>query len=105
MSRCPDCGVEVGQEHKDGCDVERCPECGHQRLSCGCETSRAPLLWTGEWPGLAECRAFNLYAILIPGKGWTPCTKDTPGASEDLNSLMSRPNIVWDPDARRWREK
>jgi rRNA maturation protein Nop10 len=25
---CPDCGAPVGEKHKDGCDVERCPHCG-----------------------------------------------------------------------------
>lgn len=31
---CPDCGVEVGQPHDDGCDVARCLWDGSQRIQC-----------------------------------------------------------------------
>lgn len=34
--RCGDCGVQRGGFHHFGCDLEECPRCRWQLLSCGC---------------------------------------------------------------------
>jgi predicted Zn-ribbon and HTH transcriptional regulator len=37
--RCHDCGIENknGNIHHWGCDIERCPKCKGQLISCGCD--------------------------------------------------------------------
>lgn len=34
--RCHDCNITHGNFHHCMCDVERCPRCGGQLISCGC---------------------------------------------------------------------
>ena len=36
--RCHDCNIlnKKGNVHHFGCDMERCPKCGGQLISCGC---------------------------------------------------------------------
>jgi len=35
--KCHDCNVKLGAIHHENCDVERCPKCGGQMLSCDCD--------------------------------------------------------------------
>jgi hypothetical protein len=35
--KCHDCSVIKGEYHVPGCVIERCPACGRQAISCGCE--------------------------------------------------------------------
>jgi len=66
MANCPDCGVEPGQVHQDGCDVERCSVCGSQALGCECSTAerswhdKAFARWSGFWPGSLESDSMGI---------------------------------------------
>jgi len=85
------------------CEVEPCPACGWQRLSCGCgreirDEERLP--WTGLPPGAAECREYGLWSRLDPSLGWVPCQAEDTGAYEDVNRLVAESN--WDRVKRRW---
>ena len=37
---CHDCGVQIGAKHHPCCDMERCPRCGLQLISCDCAKER-----------------------------------------------------------------
>jgi hypothetical protein len=48
---CGDCGVTEGENHKEKCDMERCPKCGGQFISCDCifvEQQEKWSSWTGK---------------------------------------------------------
>lgn len=56
--------------------------------------------WTGEWPGVAECREFGWYALLSPSDGWVRCGADQPDSTEDLNRLYIEAR--WDQEEQRF---
>lgn len=99
---CPDCAVAVGEKHELGCDVARCLMDGSQRLSCGERGCCGEDIWTGEWPGDAECREFGWWVQdrCAEGLGWVPCAPDAPNATEDLNRLAR--DARWSREQARW---
>ena len=121
--KCHDCAVAVGEFHKLGCDVERCPFCGGQLLSCGCfyekvdivddenitdeewekweqllkDSNRKP--WNGIWPGVEACNEYGLWCKWSKDTGWVKCDREDPNASEDLNRLMIE--FKWDCELQK----
>lgn len=101
--RCPDCHANPGQLHEWDCDVEQCPSCGGQLISCSCGDETPPderMPWTGRWPGVAECREFGWHSKSVPGVGYVPCDAGDEGDAEDLNRL--RKSARWDRLEKRF---
>lgn len=57
------------------------------------------LRWMGEYPDVDTCRKFGLWCYMGPS-GWTSCSSDHPGATEDLNRLHRIAR--WDKNFRCW---
>ncbi len=106
IDNCPDCGVDPGQHHSQGCDVARCLVTGHQRLSCGGRDDHVGdcgnNVWTGQWPGVAECIEFGWWTLdrTAEGLGFVRCPAGTSGAIADLNRLSV--DARWDRATGRW---
>lgn len=113
---CPDCAAPVGFEHDDGCDVARCLYTGGQRISCDEWADEDVELfdethdcgrdvWTGEWPGKADCRRLGLWCRdgdRSRGEpSFVPCAPDDEGAMPDLNRLREGA-FRWDPITCWW---
>ncbi|NUT99182.1 MAG: hypothetical protein HOY78_44975 [Saccharothrix sp.] len=89
-SKCPDCGVAVGQPHvvdeiDGGCDIARCLVTGLQRLMCVREHDCGRDVWTGWLPGDLDCELLGW--MIAPG--WP-----------DLNRLYTEG--MWDPQRLLW---
>jgi len=90
-SDCGECAAKPGEPHDDGCDVARCMQTGGQRLSCRQDHDHGQNVWTGTWPGEAECREF----------GWL-----TADGGPDLGRLHPmRGEARWDRRAGRWVQR
>jgi len=117
---CHDCGVKVGEYHLPNCDIERCPKCGGQLLSCGCfiyenedngyfNEKEFEKYEREKWSGIMYedahiyAEEHDLWVFWGPGyapryqKGWIKCDKNHPGAKHDLNTSSSHIMKNWKP--------
>jgi hypothetical protein len=72
---CGDCGTKEGQLHILGCDMERCPFCGNQLISCQCGYKKLGIdVSPGSWAyshGLTETQQED-WKKLLSDKGRIP---------------------------------
>lgn len=103
---CDGCRASAGHAHARDCTMARCPACGRQRIRCTEHAGRdLTAIWTGQCPGVIECQEFGWWCRNIPGLGWTACTANTPGATEDLNRLYAAAaveDVIWNADLQRF---
>jgi hypothetical protein len=109
LPNCHDCGVKPGEFHEPGCDIERCPWCGGQMLSCGCYTDHQAWIdehlipWTGIWPGEEAAKKLGFWCYWGPDhgeSGWVTCEPDHPDARPHLNRLYTE--CRWDRDKQEF---
>lgn len=60
---CHDCGVKQGELHEPGCDMELCPRCLGQALSCACGDNAR---YHDRIPYLVEPNQCALCSVLWP---------------------------------------
>lgn len=74
--QCHDCGVKEGQIHKFGCDMERCPCCGKQLISCDCFEDITLIPLSGRVPYIAypdmcgRCGELWPDMFMVPDEEW-----------------------------------
>ncbi len=71
---CHDCGIPEGGIHSEGCDMERCPKCGGQLISCDCKDEdlegldRVPYI---SWPLVcARCGVLWPDMFMVSNEEW-----------------------------------
>lgn len=109
---CGDCAAEIGELHKPGCDVERCPRCGHQAISCYCVyevSGMDPDTLEEDHPDIFKkgptdemCTRFDKEWAhrRIPWTGHWPGTQEAREYGIGLDGLSHY--CRWDPDLQRW---
>ena len=92
MRNCGDCGAKPGQLHIPGCDMEECPICGKQIITCPhCEevTPEQSMPWEGERRLEQAARRYGWYCRWQSRSSrWETVTADAEDAMPDGNRVL-----------------
>lgn len=96
------CGMDPADLEEEHPDIYTNGPTGEMEAAWDREWESRRIPWSGEWPGMDECREFGWYCRENPDGNpfWVRCEKDEPGAREDLNRLYLEGR--WDVDAQRF---
>lgn len=92
-------GIDYDTMEETHPEVYRCGPTDEMEEKWDAEWGPRRMKWTGEWPGVVECREYDFWSVFKPHVGWLSVPKGTPGATEDLNRLYRE--CRWDPDQQR----
>jgi hypothetical protein len=105
-STCHDCGTKEGQLHVLGCDMERCPFCGNQLISCRCVYKKLGIdVSPGAWAyshGLTDAQQGD-WKKLLSDKGRIPFIL-YPNLCAKCGTLWPEMFLVPDPEWKHYIE-
>jgi hypothetical protein len=92
LGPCPDCAAPIGEPHRPGCDIERCPHCGWTALGVCTSTRTIPGGNYGRASGgEGDCERLGFFV-------------NEDRNFPDLNRLFT--DCVWDAETqRRWERR
>lgn len=67
---CGACGVEEGELHREGCDLELCADCGGQRVGCDCNSGRRYPFISYPLHRCYRCGSDKYSGFLVPDEVW-----------------------------------
>lgn len=81
--KCHDCGCKEGQFHQPGCDMERCPFCGRQLITCKCCYEKL---------GLVDFKKHNEVTLGLPKEVYENGLNDE--QSEQWDQILRKKGLV-----------
>ena len=100
---CPDCSVEIGQNHLNDCDVTRCKVHGVQLFKCHLikeSENCMPTNFDGYFPGTQEAIKREWYVFQNSENKWEVCGPDHPEATPDINKVIKE--LTWDSQLEKY---
>jgi hypothetical protein len=102
VQTCHDCGVKEGQLHHRGCDMERCPVCHEQLITCECPFKHfgidvSPDIWVYYRIGLTKDQ-LRKWESILKKKGRIPYIQEGVFCylcGSEANSMWMVPNKEW----------
>jgi hypothetical protein len=70
INKCGECGAREGQLHSPGCEMERCPFCGGQLISCDCIYEMLGIVDKERWTEATDFLPPEVYQKGVSNQQW-----------------------------------